>query len=98
MLRLAFTDGVVARSFLRGKRFPFPSHLRPCLSTTRDYVALGKLDSSSKASGTRRKAVTVVNDDGRVQWKDLTTGEKAARTTQQTFNFAVVLAGAVGMV
>lgn len=42
--------------------------------------------------------MTVINDDGRVRWKDLTTGEKAARTTQQTFNLAVVLAGAAATV
>lgn len=42
--------------------------------------------------------MTVRNDDGRVQWNDLTTREKAARTTQQTFNFGVVLTGLIGTV
>ncbi|KAF1987442.1 TIM21-domain-containing protein [Aulographum hederae CBS 113979] len=42
-----------------------------------------------------RKAVTVINDDGRVGWKDLSAGEKAARTTQQSFNLLLVLAGVV---
>jgi len=45
----------------------------------------------SKAS--TRKQVTIRSDDGRVGWKELTTGEKAARTTQQTFNFGVILLG-----
>lgn len=40
-----------------------------------------------------RKQVTVTSDDGRVAWKDLSVREKAARTTQQTFNFGVILAG-----
>ncbi|MCJ1485062.1 mitochondrial import inner membrane translocase subunit tim21 [Schaereria dolodes] len=45
------------------------------------------------ASTALRKQVTVTNDDGRVQWRDLTVKEKAARTTQQTFNLGVILAG-----
>ena len=36
-----------------------------------------------------------MSDDGRVQWGDLSRGEKVARTTQQSFNFLIVLAGAV---
>lgn len=44
---------------------------------------------------TKRKQVTVVNDDGRVQWGALSLGEKAARITQQTFNFGIILAGLV---
>jgi hypothetical protein len=52
--------------------------------------------STSRGSTTpSRKQITVVNDDGRVQWKDLSRTEKAARTTQQTFNFGLVLLGAV---
>ena len=53
-------------------------------------------NSSKNGSAVSRKQVTVVNDDGRVEWKDLSRGEKVARTTQQTFNFGIVLAGAVG--
>jgi import inner membrane translocase subunit TIM21 len=37
--------------------------------------------------------VTVVNDTGRVPWQQLTLGEKAARTTQQSFNVGLVLLG-----
>lgn len=44
---------------------------------------------------TKRKQVTVINDDGRVQWGALSLGEKVARTTQQTFNFGIILAGLV---
>lgn len=49
----------------------------------------------STSGGSRRKAVTVINDDGRIHWGDLSTREKAARTTQQSFNFLLVVAGIV---
>ena len=39
--------------------------------------------------------MTAFNDDGRVAWGDLSMGEKAARTTQQTFNFGMIILGAV---
>ena len=42
-----------------------------------------------------RKQVTVTNDDGRVQWVNLTVGEKVARTTQQTFNLGLIFVGAL---
>lgn len=58
--------------------------------------------TSNTLTGTReplaRKQVTVGNDDGRVPWGQLSPGEKVARTTQQTFNLGVILAGAVGLV
>jgi len=41
-----------------------------------------------------RQAVTVANDTGRVPWKELSVREKAARTTQQSFNFGLILLGA----
>jgi import inner membrane translocase subunit TIM21 len=40
-----------------------------------------------------RRAVTVTSDDGRINWGDLSAREKAARTTQQSFNFLVIAAG-----
>ncbi|MCJ1398781.1 mitochondrial import inner membrane translocase subunit tim21 [Xylographa trunciseda] len=40
-----------------------------------------------------RKQITVANDDGRVNWKDLSTREKAARTTQKTFHLGIILTG-----
>jgi len=39
--------------------------------------------------------VTPFNDDGRVPWGQLSGGEKVARTTQQGFNFGLILIGAV---
>lgn len=68
---------------------------KPAVSARRSYATS---DSLGGAKTSWRKQVTVRNDDGRVQWNDLTTREKAARTTQQTFNFGVVLAGLVGTV
>ncbi len=44
---------------------------------------------------TPRKQISVVSDDGRLRWKDLSIKEKAARTTQQSFNLLTVLAGLV---
>lgn len=63
-----------------------------------NYATLGKLEGTSQSSTAPRKSVTVTNDDGRVPWKELSTGEKAARTTQTSFNLGVVFAGAAGTV
>ncbi|KAL8865433.1 MAG: hypothetical protein Q9174_006889, partial [Haloplaca sp. 1 TL-2023] len=52
-------------------------------------------DGLSSTRTPSRKAVTIANDDGRVEWKELSVGEKAARTTQQTFNFGIILTGLV---
>ncbi|KAF7510527.1 hypothetical protein GJ744_006373 [Endocarpon pusillum] len=52
--------------------------------------------STSSSTNTPRRAVTVTTDDGRYKWSDLSTREKAARSTQQSFNLALVVAGAVG--
>lgn len=50
----------------------------------------------NNAATPRRRAVTVVSDTGRVPWKELSIGEKAARTTQQSMNLGIVLLG-IGM-
>ncbi|KAI4213581.1 MAG: hypothetical protein LQ351_003805 [Letrouitia transgressa] len=42
-----------------------------------------------------RKQVTVANDDGRIEWRELSVTEKAARTAQQTLNFGVILTGLI---
>ncbi|CAL8580679.1 mitochondrial import inner membrane translocase subunit tim21 [Xanthoria parietina] len=59
---------------------------------SRCYATQDTLGKVPKAS---RKQITVANDDGRVNWKELSTTEKAARTTQQTFNLGVILTGLV---
>jgi import inner membrane translocase subunit TIM21 len=43
----------------------------------------------------RSRAVTPFNDDGFVPWNELSAGEKAARATQQSFNFGMILVGIV---
>ena len=68
---------------------------RHLLSLSRHHATSGSPGAQKTAT---RKQVTIRNDDGRVEWKELTIGEKVARTTQQTFNFGVVLAGLAGTV
>jgi hypothetical protein len=60
--------------------------------SARAYATQNTIRDSTKPS---RKQVTVVNDDGRVNWNDLTTREKAARSTQKTFHFGIILIGLV---
>jgi len=50
---------------------------------------------ASRQYATNRRQITVVNDDGRVKWSDLSTKEKAARTTQQSFNLTIVVVGVI---
>ncbi|MCJ1464497.1 mitochondrial import inner membrane translocase subunit tim21 [Pseudocyphellaria aurata] len=66
--------------------------LKQCLQTTvsRDYATQNPFGGQVSSS---RKQVTVTSDDGKVDWRDLSVREKAARTTQQTFNFGVILIG-----
>ena len=66
------------------------AHLESPFPRFRPYATSNTLGSAKTSS---RKQVTVRNDDGRVHWNDLTAGEKAARTTQQTFNLGVILLG-----
>jgi len=59
---------------------------------SRSFTAQRSLKANSTSS-TSRKHVTIVNDDGRVRWGELSAREKAARTTQQGINLVVVIAG-----
>ena len=72
----------------------FPPALRPLLAA-RFYATQTGLGTSSASPKPRRKTVTAFNDDGRVKWGDLSGREKAARTTQQTFNFTFIVLGVV---
>ncbi|CAJ2512355.1 Uu.00g053700.m01.CDS01 [Anthostomella pinea] len=72
---------------------PIPQ-LRPVLAQQlRSYATQPGVGSNSTAS--KRKAVTPFNDDGYVPWRDLSAPEKASRATQQSFNFGMVILGAV---
>ena len=62
------------------------------------YATQSSLGGSATSTNVPRKAVTVTTDDGRYRWSDLSIKEKAARSTQQSFNLALVAAGAVGTV
>src|SRR6266536_310897 len=62
------------------------------LPRARLYATQSSLGGSN---GPSRKQITVTTDDGRVRWADLSTREKAARTTQQSINFIVVITGVV---
>ncbi|KAK7885020.1 mitochondrial import inner membrane translocase subunit tim21 [Exophiala xenobiotica] len=54
--------------------------------------------STNSSNNPPRRAITVTSDDGRYNWSELSTSEKAARGTQQTFNFVIVAAGLVGTI
>jgi len=68
--------------------------LRPSLRPTEILRRYATTHSSSTRS-TRKKNITVLSDDGMLQWGELSGKEKMARATQQSFNFVIVLAGAV---
>lgn len=43
----------------------------------------------------KRKGVTPFNDTGFVPWSELSAAEKAARATQQSYNFGLIIVGLV---
>lgn len=75
--------------------FVFRAGFRPAIAPAAPLNArLATQSSIPNAPPTpKRRSVTVVNDTGRVPWESLSLGEKAARTTQQTFNLGLVLVG-----
>lgn len=74
--------------------FTYPTALR-AVAAQRLYATQTGLGNSSPTPRPRRKAVTAFNDDGRVAWGNLSPREKAARTTQQTFNFGFIILGGI---
>jgi len=80
MVRPKFIPYAFLRSWTSLRRYP-----------RRSYATHHQLGNS----GTTRKAVTLASDDGRIPWSELSTGEKLARSTQQSFNFAVILIGMI---
>ncbi|KAL2356384.1 TIM21-domain-containing protein [Cryomyces antarcticus] len=69
------------------------THLQPKQTSPRNYATTNSLPRNPSSTTSHRKAITVASDDGRVRWTELSTGEKVARSTQQSFNFLVVIAG-----
>lgn len=70
------------------------SPITPVLIRYNYYATQSSLGSSKNAQPAR-KSITVASDDGTVKWGQLSRAEKAARATQQSVNFLVILAGAV---
>ncbi|KAK0637104.1 TIM21-domain-containing protein [Bombardia bombarda] len=69
-----------------------PAIRRRCYATQQQQQT-GSAGPESSHVEARRRAVTPFNDDGHVPWTSLSKGEKAARATQQTFNFGLVVMG-----
>lgn len=60
---------------------------------TRSYATQSSLGGNG--SGPTRKQISVMSDDGRYKWSELSGKEKIARATQQSFNFVIVIVGVV---
>ncbi|KAI7971067.1 hypothetical protein EIK77_007183 [Talaromyces pinophilus] len=60
---------------------------------TRNYATQSSLGGNG--SGPTRKQISVMSDDGRYRWSELSGKEKVARATQQSFNFVIVIVGVV---
>jgi hypothetical protein len=70
--------------------------LRPSRATTfRVLRAYSNQGAPSSSAVPTRKQITIVSDDGRVQWGALSTREKVTRTAQKTFHLGIVLTGLV---
>jgi hypothetical protein len=63
----------------------------PCAQATHS-------STSSPTPQPQRKSITLTGDTGQVRWSDLSPGEKAVRTTQQSFNLVVVVVGILATV
>lgn len=76
--------------------FVASNSLRPIL-LSRTYATqnTGPTGLGATTIGPKRRKVTAFNDDGYVRWNDLSTGEKAARATQQTYNLGMIIVGIV---
>lgn len=65
---------------------------------SRAYATQTSLGTTSAPTGPKRRAVTPFNDNGRVPWGQLSGAEKVARTTQQSFNFGLIILGGIATV
>jgi hypothetical protein len=86
-------------SFLLPRIQPSSSRRAPIgrFSTTRHARATSS-PPNSPTPLPQRKSITLTGDTGQVRWSDLSPGEKVVRTTQQSFNFVVILVGVVATV
>jgi hypothetical protein len=75
------------------------AHLgRTAFSTTRNAQATQTSTPNTPPPGPTRRSITLTGDNGQVRWSDLSPGEKAVRTTQQSVNLVVVLVGILATV
>jgi hypothetical protein len=70
---------------------------RATFTTSRNTQAT-QSSTPNPTPGPQRKSITLTGDTGQVRWSDLSPGEKAVRTTQQSFNLVVVLVGVLATV
>ncbi|KAI1909417.1 mitochondrial import inner membrane translocase subunit tim21 [Ophidiomyces ophidiicola] len=96
LLRAKMTAARIQPSWIKAipstsPRATTPSRLT--IACSRRYATHSS--SGGPSSGTTRKQITVASDDGRIRWGELSRREKAARATQQSANFLVILAGVV---
>ncbi|PYH77919.1 mitochondrial import inner membrane translocase subunit tim21 [Aspergillus uvarum CBS 121591] len=71
------------------------AHLRPALPRMTALARYYATSGPGRNPTPKRRNVTVLSDDGRYEWGELSGREKVARATQQSVNFLVVVAGAV---
>lgn len=87
----ATSNAAAALLRIRPTASPRTAQLARLYATHKDVGGGAEKGSSTS----KRRGVTVLSDDGRYQWGELTGREKVARATQQSVNFVVVLVGAV---
>ncbi|KAG5301811.1 import inner membrane translocase subunit tim21 [Histoplasma ohiense] len=88
-----------ARSVLRSLSAANPAKkhtFKPWEALSRYYATQNSFGGASSSSNPQqsRKQITVASDDGRVRWGELSRREKAARATQQSANFLIIVIGA----
>lgn len=74
------------------------AHIGRIAFSTTHHAQATHTSTSSPTPKSQRKSISLTGDTGQVRWSDLSPGEKAVRTTQQSFNFVVVLVGIVATV
>jgi import inner membrane translocase subunit TIM21 len=77
---------------LRSSLIHIPRRQALTLALPRTYATSSSSTNTPPKPSTHTR-ITTFNDDGLVNWNRLSTREKAARSTQQSFNFIVIIAG-----
>jgi len=74
------------------------AHIGRIAFSTTHHAQATHSSTSSPPPKPQRKSISLTGDTGQVRWSELSPGEKAVRTTQQSFNLVVVLVGIVATV